>query len=171
MKEKSTQRYQYKGTPSPLCRRERYRHRYHTQHDEEIDEEEPYITGKTIKHTAQHRILLGHTSQLPIGTVKRIGKEEQQRTYEHHLHIARKKEIPRCGTKKNRHDSNGIGMDMQPTTKTSFYKANGANDPNVPFFFGIHRLIGGAHLSYEALPTCIMIFSIHSFFCSYSLYL
>ena len=61
---------------------------YFAEHEREIYGNKPEIAAHTVEYTAQTRILLGHSSQLAVGAIKRIGPHQQQHTHyvePHHL--------------------------------------------------------------------------------------
>ena len=52
------------------------------QTDADIDCGKPEVAAKAVEYSAESGILLGHSGELPVGTVERVGPDEKHHAYD-----------------------------------------------------------------------------------------
>ena len=113
------------------------------EHQRKADSGKPQVAAHAVQDASQAGILLGHASQLTVGTVKGVGPGDEQHTYPVEPSQMRLMEIKHNATgntHKDAGDSDGIRTHAQFLEQLGPQEAKGTMEMQVEPLLGVRRL-------------------------------
>ena len=108
-----------------------------TPADGGINANEPNVTGKTVQHASEARLLPGHASQLPVSTVQKIGENEQPNAHAVQSKVGEMKKIACQSTEQNADHRHKVRVNPEFLASKRNSPAERAGEVNVQPFFRV----------------------------------